>query len=141
MIQSERKYLVFCMSGRLFAFDLSQVAEVSEPQHTWPVPAVPPCYRGAMNFHGSIVAVMDLAAFLGFPANPVQEKLIVLHSGIAALAFLVERVLRIVSGDQVEVREEPEASFASTQLVLSEGLATLLDANAIATTATEQINL
>jgi purine-binding chemotaxis protein CheW len=140
MIRSELKYLIFCMSGRLFAFDLSQVAEVSEPQRTWPVPAVPPYYLGAMNFHGSIIAVMDLAAFMGFAASPVQEKLIVLHNDIAALAFLVERVLRIVSGDQVEVREEPEASFASKQLVLPEGLATLLDADAIATTATEQIN-
>jgi purine-binding chemotaxis protein CheW len=140
MIQAERKYLIFSMSGRLFAFDLSQVAEVSEPQRTWPVPVVPPCYRGAMNFHGSIVAVMDLAAFMGFPANHVQEKLIVLNTGTAALAFLVERVLRIVAGRQAELREAPEDAFATALIILPEGVATLLDAKSIATQATEQIN-
>jgi purine-binding chemotaxis protein CheW len=140
MIQAERKYLIFCMSGRLFAFDLSQVAEVSEPQATWPVPAVPVCYRGAMNFHGSIVAVMDLAAFMGFPAIHVQEKLIILDTGIAALAFLVERVLRIVAGHQAELGDAPEESFATALIVLPEGEATLLDAEAIATRAAERIN-
>ena len=140
MIPAERKYLIFSISGRLFAFDLSQVAEVSEPQRTWPVPAVPLCYRGAMNFHGSIVAVMDLAAFMGFPANQVHEKLIVLDTGIAALAFLVERVLRIVAEHQAELREAPKESFATAMIALPEGVATLLDAESIATQATEEIN-
>ena len=141
MTRTDRKYLIFSMSDKLFALDLSQVAEVSEPQATWPVPAVPPCYAGAMNFHGSIVAVMDLAGFMGFPSDHLKEKLVVLHSGIAALAFLVDRVLRIVPGSPLELRETPGKSFATALLVLPEGVATLLDADAIATRATEQINL
>jgi purine-binding chemotaxis protein CheW len=141
MTQAERKYLVFSLSEKLFAFDLSQVAEVSEPQQSWPVPAVPAYYRGAMNFHGSIVAVMDLATYMGFPSpGNVQEKLIVLHNDIAALAFIVERVLRIVPEHQVTFREKPEGSFATAQLALAEGVATLLDADAIAARAAEQIN-
>ena len=141
MIQAERKYLIFNMSEKLFAFDLAQVAEVSEPQRTWPVPAVPHYYRGAMNFHGSIVAVMDLSAFMGFPApDHAPEKQIVLHNGIASLAFIVERVLRIVSEQQVVFGEKPEGSFVAAQLILSEGMATLLDADAIASQAAKQIN-
>jgi len=141
MTLAERKYLVFCLSDNLFALDLSQVAEVSEPQRTWPVPAVPSCYRGAMNFHGSIVAVMDLASFMGLPSpNNTQEKLIVLHNDIAALACIVEKVLRIVPEQQVIVGEKPESLFATAQLTLAEGVAALLDADAIAARAAEQIN-
>lgn len=140
MTQPERKYLIFSLSGRLFALDLSQVAEVSEPQPTWPVPLVPACYAGAMNFHGSIVAVMDLAQFMGLPAGRPREKLIVLQSGIAALAFRVERVVRIVAGQQAELREAPDEPFATALIELPEGRATLLDAEAIAARATEEIN-
>ena len=133
----ERRLLVFTMAGRLYAFDLAQVAEVSELQPFWPIPAVPPCYPGAMNFHGSIVAVLDLAQFMGLPACHAPQKLIVLEKGIASLAFLVERVARIAAGDQLEIRPAPELAFASALIALSEGEATLLDAAEIAQRAAE----
>jgi len=135
-----RKYLIFSLSGKLCAFELSQVAEVCEPKPLWPIPAVPPYYHGAMNFHGSIVAVMDLAAFMELPAQKETEKLIVLHSNIAALAFLVERVIRIVSADQVEQRNAADEPFATALLVLPEGQAELLDAQAITEHAAGSIN-
>ena len=139
MSSAGRKYLIFSLSGDLYAFELSQVAEVCEPQPLWPIPAVPPCYRGAMNFHGAIVAVMDLAAFMGLPEQRDTEKLIVLHGGIAALAFLVERVVRIVSTGQVETQNSTGKPFACGQIALPEGRVTLLDAHAIAEQATLSI--
>jgi chemotaxis signal transduction protein len=57
-----RKYLIFTLAGQRFALDLAQVAEVVEQPATWPIPLAPSCYRGAMNFHGTIVAVMDLGS-------------------------------------------------------------------------------
>jgi chemotaxis signal transduction protein len=138
----ERRYLIFALSGRFYAFDLAQVAEVSELRDTWPIPGAPVCYMGAINFHGSIVAVMDLAQFMGFPACRLPEKLVILDPVIAALAFQVERVLRIVPENQVEkLVETGEERFASSLLVLSEGRATLLDAEAIVGQATEEINI
>lgn len=141
MSSSSRKYLIFTLSGELYALDLSQVAEVREPQPHWPVPLTPPCYRGAMNFHGAIVAVMDLAAFLGFPARREPEKLIVLDSDIGALAFMVEQVVRIVSADQVETVTTADERFIQAMIMLPEGLrAGLLDALAITEQATASIN-
>ncbi|NVN90296.1 MAG: chemotaxis protein CheW [Desulfuromonadales bacterium] len=134
------KYLIFSLPGGLYALELSQVAEVCEPQPLWPVPAAPPYYRGAMNFHGAIVAVMDLADFLGLPKQTEPEKLIVLHGGIAALAFLVEKVIRIVLSEQVELKEATGATLSNTLIVLSEGRATLLDAHAITEQATASIS-
>jgi len=134
------KYLIFTLSEDLFAFELSQVAEVREPQTLWPIPAAPPYYRGAMNSHGSVMAIMDLADFLGFSGNRDMEKLVVLHESIGALALLVERVIRIVPADQVEPREGSDRPFALGTVLLSEGEATLLDAGAITERATETIN-
>ena len=138
----ERRYLIFALSGRLYAFDLAQVTEVSELRETWPIPGAPACYTGALNFHGTIVAVMDLAQFMGFSVCRLPEKLVILDPAIAALAFLVERVLRIVPENQVEKLDETGAErFANFLLVLPEGRATLLDAEAIVAQATEEINI
>lgn len=139
MSDAGSKFLVFTLQGRLCAFDLSQVAEVMEPPPLFPIPTAPPCYPGAMNFHGDIVTVMDLALFMGLPTCHGNEQVIVLDAGLAALAFLVERVLRIVPADQLEI-EEGRERFARARLALPEGKAVLLDAVAIAEQAAETIN-
>jgi chemotaxis signal transduction protein len=93
-----------------------------------------------MNFHGSIVAVMDLAAFLGLPGVRRPEKVVVLDPGVASLAFLVERVERIVPQGQAGVGAAPNEAFAVSRLDLHDGAATLLAAAAIAAAAAEAIN-
>lgn len=141
MSESEKRFLIFSLSERLFAFDLAQVAEVSELRQTWPIPGAPPCYAGAINFHGVIVAVMELASFMGLQPARSPEKLIVLSTDIAALAFQVDRILRIVPESQLEKLAETDGEqFASAFLVLPEGRAALLDADAIADRATREIN-
>ncbi|MDA8431122.1 MAG: chemotaxis protein CheW [Geobacteraceae bacterium] len=140
MTEACRKYLVFTLAGRRFAFDLAQVAEVEEQPVTWPIPMAPRCYPGAMNFHGTIVAVMDLALFLGLSGSQVPEKVIVIDTCIASLAFLVEQVIRIVSVNQADIQEGTDGPFATAQVYLPDGGATLLDAAAIAERAGETIN-
>ena len=137
---SEIKYLLFALAGDLFALELSQLAEVLEPQPLCPLPAVASYYRGAMNFHGVIVAVMDLADFLGLDGAIEAEKFIVLHESIGALAFQAERVIRIVPEDQAELCGENIRPFAKGTIMVPEGEAILLDAGAITNRATEMIN-
>jgi purine-binding chemotaxis protein CheW len=141
MTGTVHKYLVFTLSGRRYAFDLAQVAEVVEQPAIWPIPLAPPCYNGAINFHGTIVAVIDLEMFLGLPGGHGPEKVIVLDTRIAALAFCVEGISRIAPQAQAGLcnlsGEEP---FALGQLNLPEGKAVLLDAAAIADHAAETIN-
>jgi len=139
MTASGHKYLLFTLHGRRYALDLAQVAEVDDPPVTWPIPGAPACYPGAMNFHGDIVAVMDLAAFLGLPAIQRMEKVVVLDRSIAALAFLVERVERIVPQDQVQLPDPRSDNGANVLITLPEGDAVLLDATAIAAAAADSI--
>lgn len=141
MTEAIRKFLSFTLSGRRYAFDLAQVAEVVEQPATWPIPLAPPCYHGAINFHGAIVAVMDLAMFLGLPGGHGTEKTIVLDSRIAALAFSVEGSIRITPQGQARLSGTPgDEAFALGQLNLPEGKVTLLDAAAIAEHAAETVN-
>ena len=144
MTDAGRKYLVFTLPGRRYAVDLAQVAEVEEPPALWPIPGAPACYPGAMNFHGSIVAVMNLAAFLGGPAPQRLEKVIVLDAAVASLALLVERVESIVPADQVRYdghrARQAEERCSSGTLVLPDGAtAVLFDVAELVREATERI--
>jgi purine-binding chemotaxis protein CheW len=141
MSEAARKYLIFTLAGRYYAFDLAQAAEVVEHPVTWPIPLAPACYYGAMNFHGMIVAVMDLSMFLGFSGGRGAEKVIVLDTRIASLALSVECIIRITSLGQAEPSGTPgDEAFALGQLNLPEGKVILLDATAIVEHAAETIN-
>lgn len=131
MTDRNRKFLIFSLPGSRYALDLAQVAEVGDLPQIWPIPLAPPCYSGALNFHGDIVAVLDLAVFLGL-AGPVSPgKIIVLHHEIASLALLVEAVVRIVSKDEVSFTSTHDDIFTVAKLGLIDGEAILIDLPAL----------
>jgi purine-binding chemotaxis protein CheW len=140
MAANDRKFLIFFMHGKRYAFDLAHVAEVMDPVIIWPIPLAPSCYSGVINFHGTIVAVMDLSVFLGFGESPILEKIIVLDVNIASIGFLVERVARIVPEEEIEFHAAPDVRFASALLRMTEGNAMLLDIVGIIREAEISIN-
>ena len=131
MIPRNRKFLIFSLQDSLYALDLTQVAEVGDPQQLWPIPLAPSCYSGALNFHGDIVAVMDLAVFLDLPGPRKPGKIIVLRREVASLAFLVDSVVRIVSEDEISSGSPHDTRFAVATLVMSGGEAVQLDLEAL----------
>jgi chemotaxis signal transduction protein len=141
MTLASSKYLIFTLARRHYAVDLAQVAEVVEQPAIWPIPVALPCYPGAMNFHGTIVAILDLALFLGLSGGHASEKTIVLDTRIAALAFSVDGIVRITPQGKTELLEtQGDEAFALGHLSLPEGKILLLDAAAIACHAAETIN-
>ena len=133
MTSHQRKFLIFRLQSLLFALDLSQVAEVADPPQLWPIPLAPACYSGALNFHGDIVAAMDLTLFLGLTGSNRPGKIIILGKDVASLAFLIDAVVRIVSEEDVFISIDPlpETVFAAATLGLPEGKATLLDLDSL----------
>lgn len=125
-------YLMFAIQGATtYAFDLAQVAAVSEPVQCWPIPMAPACYTGAANVHGTITAVMDLALFLGLSGSVEPAKMIVLSPKIAALAFLVEQVIKVVPEHKVRFHDAPADRFTSALLRYGDNQALLLDVTEI----------
>ena len=125
-----RKFLIFTLRNILYALDLAQVAEVCDPPQMSPIPLAPACYGGVLNFHGEIVAVIDLALFLALPGVSSPGKVIVLSQEAVSLAFLVDMVVRIVPEDEVSFSTPPD-NFAAAMLNLSDGNAIQLDLDAL----------
>lgn len=128
---TERKFLIFESHEQLYAFDLVHVSEVSDPMPVWPVPLAPACCLGAVHIHGSIIAAMDLALFMGWPQCRNPEKMIVLSKEVAALSFLVARVIRIVAAQELEIQDTSDDGFTISTMALPEGMIMLLDVNKI----------
>lgn len=141
MNEADEQYLIFTLQGKRYALPLSLVAEVDAPPPVWPIPGAPHCYPGAMNFHGSIVAVLDLSALYGLPSCHELEKVIVLAPQVAALALLVERVIRIARSEEASEMEERQGSDeASRRIHFADGDALLFDAMTLVAQAADQIN-
>jgi purine-binding chemotaxis protein CheW len=135
MSSPSSKYLIFSLQGSDYALDLAQVAEVEDPSLMWPIPLAPECYCGALNFHGDIVAVMDLPFFLGLGKCSQPGKIVVLHHEVASLAFLVDAVVRIVSVGELSICTAPDNAFAAATLHYSGGEAIQLDLESLVLSA------
>jgi purine-binding chemotaxis protein CheW len=131
MTDHSGKFIIFSLQSVLYALDLAQVAEVADPPPMSPIPLAPPCFSGALNFHGNIVAVLNLDLLLGLADQGNHGKIIMLQQEISSLAFLVDFVVRIVSEDEVTVVVAHDASFASARLGLIDGEAIQLNLEAI----------
>ena len=132
-------YLIFTMQGGRYAFELNWIAAVADQFRCWPIPGAPYCFKGAVNIHGAIVSVVDLALFMEFPECSEPEKMIVISPDISSLAFLVESVLRVVPENEVTLLDPPQSRFASSTLMLPDGKVTLLDVAAMVSVAEKLI--
>jgi chemotaxis signal transduction protein len=119
--------LIFRLAGRRIAIDLGIVAEVTELPPCWPIPLVPPCFAGVINFHGALAPLLNLAMYLktgrGFPLG----KIIVLDKQLCDLALWVDAVERITGEDATVIDCITEEPFVKCLLKLREEEIPLLD--------------
>jgi purine-binding chemotaxis protein CheW len=121
-----QRLLVFDVCGSRYALKLEDVAEVLEPTPTFPVPRVRPPFRGAINLHGRLVAVLDLAAFLRIGSFPAKGKYIVFDRDLAHLALGVGTTVDIVTSDLVLEEEAGSDPLEDKVLILPDGEVRLL---------------
>lgn len=98
----QSQFLVFLSHGERFALRLEDIAEVMESFTAFPIPNAPPCLIGVINFHGSAVPVLDLAAFLHGTPPCGSGAILVLDHAIASLALRVDAVERIFTGAAID---------------------------------------
>jgi purine-binding chemotaxis protein CheW len=91
--------LVFRLGEALYALEVAHIQEVIESPRYHYIPLAPAAYPGAINFHGSILPVLDLGAFLGFSGDRLHGRIIVLASSLCPLALAVTAIQRIVPLD------------------------------------------
>lgn len=126
MIDSMQRLFIFNVGGQRFALDLQHVAEVLDPPIMFPVPWAPAWLAGAMNFHGSLVAVLDLAGFMDIGTAARDGNVLVLDRRIANLALRVDGVENIVFSDVVLEEDKSVDPLVDKVLITADGEIRLL---------------
>ena len=127
------RQVVFRIGAERFALPLEAVREVVLPQPPFArVPRVSDAVRGVMNLRGRVVAVVDLAALVGLPAQPRDER----AGQVLVLDPQGRRALGVLIGGVVGVEELAPPDDASPGLVRGvvsgrAGAVTLLGAEAL----------
>lgn len=102
-----RRMIGFFLEKEFFGFEIKYISRVIDPGKMGFVPRAPFFMRGVISHRGKVIAVIDLAQFLGMAKKEIdlETKIIILDSQEFHLGFLVDRVERIetvpVFGDTV----------------------------------------
>lgn len=125
------RLIIFSAGGEQFACNLQEIAEVMEPQESFPIAGAPPHYQGVINFHGNLIALVDLARYLGLESRAAFGKLLVVDPRLAHLALKVDAV-NSITGSEALTGEVPgedplteallETPFGSARLIRLEAL-------------------
>lgn len=123
--------LVFHLAEELYGLEVSQVQEVVEAPRIDYIPLAPAGFLGAINFHGSILPVLDLVGHLGFAAGERDLRLIVLPPQVSSLGLAVTSLVGIVPLEHdalLPYRQERESAvYIRAAFSHDRGMINLLD--------------
>ena len=92
-----KQLLPFKVGYETYALELIEVQEVVENLQLYDFPGSPEAIAGAIDFHGRIVPVVDLALLLDFPTGKLGQRLIVLINERGPVALGVDQVRAIIN--------------------------------------------
>ncbi len=122
------RHVVFQVAAERYALPLEAVREVVVPQPPFArVPRVSQAVPGVMNLRGRVLAVVDLAALVGLPAQPLREgsgQVLVLDQGKRAVGILIAGVQGIQ--DLAAVPEGDERALVRGVVAGGEGAVSVL---------------
>jgi purine-binding chemotaxis protein CheW len=91
-------YLVFELAGQRFALGIAAIVEVTPVVYGVPLPEPPPMVESAIDYHGQVIAILDVRRRFGLPAKPVElrDHLIVARAAGRMVALRVDRALELL---------------------------------------------
>jgi purine-binding chemotaxis protein CheW len=135
-----RRFLAFILGGESFALVLEQVAEVLDPPPLFPIPRVPSYFSGAINFHGGVVPVLDLAAYLKIDGATDVAKLLVLDANLASLALGVGPEVDILSESSILEEDEGDSPLMTKVLVTADRVIRLINPEVLIRELEDRLN-
>jgi len=126
--------LLFSLGDSIYGLEIDAVQEIIEDPVLYQVPRAKGALQGAINFHGQVLAVIDLPDLLGIACVQRDHRRVVLSPAFKSLVLTVGNILRIVEIDLSEL--QPPPAHSSERAIrglasLDETSVNLLDTDAI----------
>lgn len=86
--------VIFTLAEQQFALPVGMVAQVVRAAAVTPLPKAPAIVLGMLDFHGTIVPVMDIRSRLGLPSRPIalSNQIVIASTSSRLIAFVVENI-------------------------------------------------
>jgi purine-binding chemotaxis protein CheW len=126
--------LIFTLGEMFYGLEIEMIQEIIEDPVLHHVPRAKGVLKGAINFHGQILALVDLPKLLGLAGAKRDLRRLVLTPAGKSLVLTVSSIQRIVPLDLANMQEPPESCEKSAirgVVDLDETTVNLLDTNAI----------
>ncbi len=126
--------LIFALAQETYGLEIARIQEVVAAPRLHVIPRAPRGLLGALNFHGSVVPVLDLGFWLGFSTSRRDPRVIVLAHEACRLALAVEQIRRITPAHAetlVADRAQHGAPCTRAVLELDGEMINLLDLEAV----------
>ena len=101
--------LPFVIGSETYALDLVDIQEIVESRNIYPFPAAPEQISGAIAFHGRIVPVVNLPLLLGFKADNICSRLIVLANKYGPFALAVDQLRPLIGTEKGFIKDDDSA--------------------------------
>ncbi len=102
--------LIFTLDEEVYGLEIDFIQEIVEDILLHFVPRAEGVIKGAINFHGQIIGVIDLPELLGFSGEDRDHRWLVLTPEGKSMAFIVSRVLQIANLDLASLQPPPPDS-------------------------------
>ena len=99
--------LLFKLADELYGLEIDSIQEIIEDPVLYYAPRAEGVLGGAINFHGKILAVIDLPGLLGFEGEQRDHRRLVLTPDCRSLVLTVTSVERIVNIDMSTLQPPP----------------------------------
>ena len=126
--------LIFTLGAEVYGLEIDAIQEVIESPALHYVPRAEGVITGAINFHGQVLAIIDLPTMLGFAGEERDHRRVVLTPEFKSLVLTVSTVQRIVKLDLSTLQPPPintKGSAVRGVATLDEMMVNLLDTNEI----------
>ena len=105
--------LIFTLGTETYGLEIAAIQEIIEDPSLHYVPRAGGVLTGAINFHGQILAVIDLPNLLGFSEEERDHRQVVLTPEFKSLVLTVSSIQRIVKLDLTVLQPLPDRTKLS----------------------------
>jgi purine-binding chemotaxis protein CheW len=99
--------LIFTLGDEVYGLEIEAIQEIVEDPSLHYVPRAEGVLTGAINFHGQVLAAIDLPELLGFTGEERDHRRVVLTPEFKSLALTVSGIQRIARLDLSTLQPPP----------------------------------
>jgi len=125
--------VAFSLDDRRFAVPLSAVKRVERIAAVTPLPKAPGIVSGIINFHGRVIAVVDIRSRFNLPSREpeLDDQLLIMETGRRTLAFIVNGTEGVIDASTAQYADTgavlPGMTYVKGVVKLGDGMVLIHD--------------